>query len=31
MFNRKNQRFIAAIICGIIIFAMVVGLLASIV
>lgn len=29
MFNRKNQRLIAGIICGVLIFAMVVGLLAS--
>jgi hypothetical protein len=29
MFNRKNQRIIAAIICGIIILAMVVSLLAT--
>ena len=30
MFNRKNQRLIAAIICGIVIIAMIIGLLASI-
>lgn len=29
MFNRKKQRLIAAIICGILVFAMVVGLVAS--
>ena len=30
MFNRKKQRLIAAIICGVVIFAMVLGLIASI-
>lgn len=29
MFNRKKQRLIAAIICGVLVFAMVIGLLAS--
>lgn len=30
MFNRKKQRLVAAVICGILVFAMVIGLLASI-
>ncbi len=29
MFNRKKQRFVAGIICGIIILAMLVGILAG--
>ncbi len=29
MFNRKKQRLVAAVICGILIFAMVIGLVAS--
>ncbi len=30
MFNRKKQRLVAAVICGVLVFAMVIGLLASI-
>lgn len=29
MFNRKKQRLVAGIICGVIIFAMLIGLLAG--
>lgn len=29
MFNRKKQRMVAGIICGVIIFAMLIGLLAG--
>lgn len=29
MFNRKKQQLVAAIICGVIIFALVIGLLAG--
>lgn len=29
MFNRKKQRMIAAVICGILVFAMVIGLVAT--